>query len=305
MIATFLISDIVWNRLTTIGCFTALFAVIFSNSRGFANIRKKILADKISDFEKISQIMHSDHFALNAYMVTNTEGIIKGANQRMQKMFGWTEDELKGCKIEKIVHQSCLKDLEIYQRDHSSEDDDTTIEIEGQRKDGIKMNLEVNVGKWNNDISWYYTFVIRDVSHRRRNEQTVINALADLNRLRELYHEGEKIGNVAFWILDVRTGLIDPSSPNFGHLFGVGPGPVKVELLIKRVANEDKIRVAATMTVAKESKSGYDMEYRMNGWDDYINTIRSIASAVKNKKGELTHYIGMAQLIKKEKAKWL
>lgn len=302
MITILAISDLVWNRIVTVFCFSVILAAMALNDRNYKKWKSKFARESITEYDRINKIVHSAPFALNSYIVLNVDGKIVGANERVQKMFGWKEQELLGSEINKIIAPQCLVGFENYKKDSTKNEE--TIEMEGLTKAGEKLNLEIFIGKWSDDLTWYYTVIIRDISHRKRNEQTVSAAYAEINYLRELYHEGEKIGQVAFWKLDVRTGVLWPLSPNFYHLFGIKGMELKVENLIKRVYEEDKIFVAERMNMAKQNKTGYDIQYRMHGLDDYLNTIHSVASAFKNKQGELTHYIGMARLVKKEKEKW-
>lgn len=300
MTATLLISDVVWNRIVTVACFAVVLSVIILNSRGYRRLKERFAT---KEYDRINKIVHSAPFALNSYVILNIEGKIIGTNERVLKMFGWKDTELLGAEMSKIILPQYLATFKNYKRD-SSKHDDNTIEIEGITKAGERLTLEVFVGKWTDDLNWYYTVIIRDISHRKRNEETIRVAYQEINSLRELYHEGEKIGNVAFWKLDVRTGVLAPLSPNFQHLFGIKGMEIPVESLIRRVHEDDKINVSQAMNIAKQNKTGYDITYRMHGMNDYLNTINSVTTAFKNKNGELTHYIGMARLVKKDKERW-
>ena len=276
---------------------------LFFSSIHFQNLRKRLNGYKPIEEDKVSQMIHSEPFALNSYMILDIEGFIIGLNSRAKKMFGWDESEVKGKRMDKIILPEFMDQFTDYKINHPTREYESTIEVEGINKAGEKLYLDILIGKWEADLEWYYTVVIRDISHRKRNEQALHKAQETINALRSLYHEGEKIGNVAFWQLDSQTGNIT-NSPNFGNLFGVKGMDFHVDSIIKRVVAEDRIKVADTMKAAKDEKRGYDMTYRMNGLDGYVNTIQSTAMAVKNKKGELTHFIGMARLVKKEKPQW-
>jgi PAS domain S-box-containing protein len=295
------ISDLAANRIVLFGIGGVVIAFVI------VMILQNRKLKKISEaYERRNQFVHSEPFALNSYLILNTDNKIININRRAQKMFGWKLEELRDSGMEKILVPEDVKRFEDFKKTRSTHpDEDMTIELQGVAKDGTSLHLEALLGRWIDGVDWYYTVVIHNISHRKRNEETIRQGHYELNKLRELYHEGEKIGSVCFWKLDVLTGIIDPASPNFSRIFGVNGTQFKVEMLIKRIIAEDRIKVATIMSNARDHKTGYEMEYRMNGWDGDINTIQSCASAYKNKEGQLIYYIGMARIVKTEKAKWL
>ena len=75
---------------------------LFFSSIHFQNLRKRLNGYKPIEEDKVSQMIHSEPFALNSYMILDIEGFIIGLNSRAKKMFGWDESEVKG-KIVKVL----------------------------------------------------------------------------------------------------------------------------------------------------------------------------------------------------------
>lgn len=312
MRATFLISEFLLNRLTTIAFGLISIYAIYSTRKNKSSIMKwriRNAEEAVNEYDRVKQIVHSAPFALNAYIVLNINGKIVHCNERTRRMLGWTEDELLGTNISKIiVDDYSQKNFEDFKKNKTTVPDDITIEVIGQTKLGTSIPLEIGVGKWIDEdrTQWYFIVIMRDITHRKNTEDTQKKLHETIEEIRKLYHEGEKIGHVAFWELNCQTGKLEKFSPNFVHLFGIKGSEIHVDSLIRRVIPEDKVRLAEIMVRAKETKTGYDVEYKMLSPDGYhINTIYSIASAIKNNKGELLAFRGMARIVKQEKVNWI
>lgn len=283
--------------------FILISLMLLSNNKVLKKWSNKIKRHKPIEEDKVSQMIHSEPFALNAYIVLNANSKIIGVNSKAIKMFGWKEDEVKGHGMDKIITSECLAKYEDYKINHLQKEYESIVEVDAKTKSGEVLHIDLLIGKWTDDLDWFYTVIIRDITHRRRNEEALRIAQDHVNYLRELYHEGEKIGNVAFWKMDLHTGKVTPSA-NFNHLFGVKGVDIPTESLIRRIDVEDKVKVSDSLRMAKEKKMGYDITYKLHGIDGYISTFRSITSVVKKSNGEVRFIIGMTQLIKKEKPSW-
>lgn len=261
-----------------------------------------------TQYIRTTNIIKSVQFVPEAIFTIDSAGKIIYTNNKVRNIFGWLEDEMRGKFISMIIPEQYLSAFDKFKITNSGESNELHLDIEAIRKNGELFPAEITIGQWFSDDDTktpFYAIVLRDVSQDKLNEEIIRKAEAHISYLRRIYHEGEKVGNVAFWEMNCKTGELQ-YSPNFTHIFSVrGASDIQVEHLIKRITIDDKVRVAETMIKAKECKSGYDIEYRIHGFDGYINTIHSISSAIKNKKGELTHFIGMARLTKKEKPAWL
>jgi len=305
---TLLISDLIWNRIVTVTGFGTLFIYLLFNSRNYKKWKQSLIKDQENEYDWIKEVAHPEPFTLDPYLMLNVNGRIVNCSAKLLKTFGWTADELLGTTISKLIaDKDSLQIFDEFKKTRTTAPDDVTIIINGITKLGNEVPLEVGIVKWihKERALWYFTVIMHDITHRVNTQKTKDDLLQYVEQIRKLYHEGEKIGGVAFWKMDCKTGMLIQFSPNFAHLFGIKGDEILVGTLIKRIVADDKVRVAQTMKQASENKTGYEMEYRIITLDGYINTIRSVARAEKNDNGELTYYLGMAQLIKKEKTTWL
>jgi PAS domain S-box-containing protein len=303
-----LLTEVEENRVLILAILLILGIILFLGSKIIKTnniLNYGIFKGNTSGFEKINQVLHSEIFSLNTTLILNSSSQIIGANARLQKMFGWEEKELINKGISKIILPEYIEQFENYKRTQDN-NEDYLLKCEGITKAGDRMWVEIFIGKWFEGVTTCYTVILKNISHRVKNEQAQAALREQVDTLRKLYHEGEKIGNVSFWHLDLLSGIIEWCSPNFYHIFCIPRNgiEIKIEDIIKRVCEEDRIKVSETMRTAKMNNAGYEMEYKMNAWDGYVNTIHSVASAYKDGTGEVTYYIGMAQLIKKEKPLW-
>lgn len=306
----YLWSDVVWNRITTISMAMIVLAGVGAGCVIIYNKLKKEYSKDVvivTNYSKVNQAIHADMFSLAASVALNADGEVIGVNKRAQKLFGWREEELKGKSMAKVLTEDSAIKFETHKRERSittPDDEIVEIELEAITRVEEKKVLRVSVGRWTDDLDIYFIVSAIDITHRKKNEEAIKAAEKEINYLRRIYHEGEKVGNVCFWEMDCKTGRIQ-YSPNFANMYAVKGVEITADILIKRVIADDRVRIAETMRDAKDNKHGYEMEYRFAGLDGYINTMHSIAKAVKNQQGELTHFIGMGRLVKKEKPKWL
>lgn len=302
---TFLFSDVEWNRVVTIICALLVIGAIWRHRVWIKKHLFKRVSAQIPAHAKVSQAIHADIFSFNPSMVLSADGNIIAANKRTQKLFGWHEEELVNNKMDKIILPEYMEKFEWLRKNSNGNKDNLPVEeVEAVNRVGEKVWLKISVGKWTDDIEIFFTVTMQDVTHRVKNQLAIKAAEEEINYMRRLYHEGEKVGCVGFWELNTRTGNL-VFSPNYSHIMGIKGLPVTVENVIKRIIAEDKAKVVDTMNRARENKTGFEVDYRLLSMDGYLATIHTEAKAVKNNNGELTHYIGMTRLIKKEKTSWL
>jgi len=134
---------------------------------------------------------------------------------------------------------------------------------------------------------------IQDITQRKRAEQALANAQADLNR-------AQTLGQTGSWRLDIRTGQITWSSGNY-RIFGIPPGtPVSYDSFLAIVHPADRAFVHARWQAGLAGEP-YDIEHRILV-DGKVKWVREQAELEFDDEDRLTSGFGTTQDITERRA---
>lgn len=160
---------------------------------------RELTETNLSLMKKVEELRHSKHqlmereAKLNAIFNASVEGIITidmadtiiSANAAVEPIFGYTPEELLGCHINKLMPSS-PKETHYYSLPRLAKSVGQIREIEGIRKDGSIVPLDMSVAEFSIDNAHYFTSIVRDVSlrkHRERQDKEHLDELAHVTRL--------------------------------------------------------------------------------------------------------------------------
>ena len=149
---------------------------------------------------KIAELKYSQHqlwereTKLNAIFNASIEGIItidasgiiQSTNAAVATIFGYSDGELVGCSINKLTSTAHDHDLKAYLQTKASGVIGQIREVEGLRKDGSVVPLDISLVEFVIDGANYFTGIVRDVSlrkHQEQQEKEHLNELAHVARL--------------------------------------------------------------------------------------------------------------------------
>jgi PAS domain S-box-containing protein len=126
-------------------------------------------------------------------IIIDEKGIIETANPSVERLFGYTAEELKGQKINKLMpepnrgrHDSYLTD---YLSDGGSKIISSGRDVNGLRKDGSVFPMELGVSEFHVEQRHFYLGTVHDITERKQAE----NALRELSGHLETAREDERI----------------------------------------------------------------------------------------------------------------
>lgn len=126
--------------------------------------------------------------ASDAIVTIDGESRIVFVNEAIEKVFGWTADELIGEKLTVLMpgefHDRHHAGLGRYVAMNRKNIGWASVELPGKHKTGREIPLEISFGEFELDGKRYFTGVARDVSERKRAEAALQTAREE--RLREL-----------------------------------------------------------------------------------------------------------------------
>jgi PAS domain S-box-containing protein len=124
--------------------------------------------------------------AKDAIVSADREGRIVFWNRAAQSMFGFAEDEVLGQPLQTLMPDRYRADhLRALERCNATGElrlGDRTLELHGRRKDGTEFPLEISLAHWTTSKGTFYSAIIRDITHRKRNESHIRTLNEELAR---------------------------------------------------------------------------------------------------------------------------
>lgn len=218
---------------------------------------------------KIEELRHSRRqllereAKLNAIFNASVEGIITidkagviiSANTAVETIFGYREEELIGCSLDKLLSPSPSKkqgaDLKNYLQAKAFPAAGLSGEVEGTRKDGSVVPLDISLAEFSIDDMGYVTAIVRDVSLRKHQEQLEKEHLEELARVSRICLVGEMGSGIAHEVNQPLTaianysqaclrfiGIENPDLDQLGEvLFKIHQQALKAGQVIRRMKN--------------------------------------------------------------------
>lgn len=142
------------------------------------------ISKKISLLE--AQYLSLSEAVIDAIISIDEKGRIIFCNSSTKKMFGYG-DEIIGKDITILMperyRQAHQQGLKRYISTGLSKIIGSTVELAGLRKDGTEFPIEMSLSVWRNDVQYFFTGIIRDITERKRMERRLLEANKKLEEL--------------------------------------------------------------------------------------------------------------------------
>ena len=154
------------------------------------DVTKRKLAERAlrDSEERFRSVMQAAH---DAIVLADGDGNILGWNSAAQRVFGYTEEEVRGKSLHHLLapaghdgHQPAIGLNSAASRFVA-----VCVEAQGRRKDGCEFPVEVTVSTWKTGAETYYSAIFRDISERhgvrqvltqlRRRNDVLLNAAGE------------------------------------------------------------------------------------------------------------------------------
>jgi PAS domain S-box-containing protein len=164
----------------------------------------------LSLMKKVEELRRSKHqlvereFKLNSIFNASVEGIITidmsdiivSANAAVETIFGYKPAELINCNINQLIPTSS-REIKYYHLPSSVKFVGQIREVEGIRKDGSVVPLDMSLAEFSVDNAHYFTHIVRDISLRKYQEQQDKAHLDELAHVTRLGLMGEMASGIA------------------------------------------------------------------------------------------------------------
>ena len=129
------------------------------------NVSKRQLLEREA---KLNAIFNA---SIEGIITIDTSGLILSTNTAVETIFGYREEELMGCSVNKLMPLSLNKkqghDFKSYLQAKSPNVMGKIREVEGMRKDGSVVPLDISLVEFSIEGANYFTGIVRDVSLRK------------------------------------------------------------------------------------------------------------------------------------------
>ena len=173
----------------------ALEMALYDHNKLLARAEEKIEASE----KKFQSLLES---APDGIVVSDQQGIILMVNSQAETMFGYRADELLGQPIESLlperIRQAHVGHRERYYASPITRPMGTGLDLYARRRDGTEFLVDISLSTLKSDDGFLVTSTIRDMTIRKREEQTIreseslFRALAETSSAAIYIYQGSK-----------------------------------------------------------------------------------------------------------------
>lgn len=134
--------------------------------------------------------------AVDAIIIINREGIIRQVNRAAERVFEYSQEEVKGQNVSLLMPRSYARNHDKYISNYLRTGKRKVMgigrEVEGRRKNGDIFPMELALSEFHSQGALFFAGIVRDISERRKLEHEI---------LRTSEHERRRVGQ------DLHDGL--------------------------------------------------------------------------------------------------
>lgn len=297
----YLITDIDRNYYATLvmsALIIIFMFVIFIRAKGW--VKFKQLLNPPAQYLETRNILKSIQFIPESMLTTNKKGVILYVNARTHDLFGWEDGELLGKRVSTLLPE--VHEFEKFYLDNKDNREENHPKLEARRKNAELFYSEVIVGQWTDDNAAktaYFTVIIRNISHRKANEDARAALQRQITMISSLSIMGEYILQSGAWSWDLINDVVDCST-GFCKIFSIQTTDrLTAKEVIGHIYFEDQPFLTGILHQTMETKTGYDIVFRVVQKNGSKDRVRSIGTPVLNDNGKMIKLDGAIMMIEK------
>ncbi len=162
--------------------------------------------------------------AIDGILTTDANENILYFNNSLMEMFGYNRDELEGIHLTKLMPkrywEKFKESLKRFRTTGEHSLAGRTTETTGLKKDGTEFPFEMSLAKWEFDGEIYFTSIIRDITHRKEIEKSLMDSEKKYRTLFESDPDYTILLHLDGHLADVNQAAIDVTGITRDELVG-------------------------------------------------------------------------------------
>ncbi|RYD96677.1 MAG: PAS domain S-box protein [Sphingomonadales bacterium] len=248
--------------------------------------RKHVEANLIDSEARYRAIFDS---AVEAIAVIDSRGVIQSINPAAQRIFGYAPAELVGKNVSTLMPQRIAREhdayLDRYRTTHNRAIIGIGREVEGMRKDGTALSIDLSVAEWERAGQTFFTGIMRDITPRREAEaalraseerlRSLQNEYAHLARVNEM---GEMAAAIAHEINQPLTAIVNNLNAGlYAGEKGFSPGAFEEAQEVMSAASAQALRAGEIVRRLREFVGKSTGERRVEAIDTLVDAASGLA----------------------------
>jgi PAS domain S-box-containing protein len=242
-----------------------------------------LTSTNVNLLKKVEELRSSKHqlvereAKLNSIFNASVEGIITidvsdtivSANAAVETIFGHKPREIIGCNINKLMQLSprTMNDCNL---PCAVKLDGQIREIEGLRKDGAMVPLDLSLAEFSIDSANYFTYIVRDVSLRKYREQKDKEHLDELAHVTRLGLMGEMASGIAHEVNQPLTAISTYTQVSLNLINSENPDLVKLTEILSKT-QQQALRAGAIIHRMREFVKSHSKHRSTTNLNDLIH----------------------------------
>lgn len=239
--------------------------------------------------------------ALDCMITIDAQGNVLQFNSAAERTFGYRREDVVGREMAELIIPSSLRQkhregLARYLATGEGLVLGKRIEMPAVRADGAEFPVELTVTRLPGDGPAVFAGYLRDITERKRAEETLRDSA---ERLRNAIEAAD----VGTWRVNLHTGL-DTRDASLNRILGLEPrdSTQPVEDFFSRIHADDQERAGeAWQSLVDGSAEFYDLEVRILRPDGEERWLRDRGAGIRNAAGRLRYVTGAAADITERK----
>ncbi|MGJ0485514.1 MAG: PAS domain S-box protein [Methylomicrobium sp.] len=198
------------------------------------------LRQNIEALKESKQRLREREAKLNSIFNAAVEGIITidrhgrvvTANAAVTAILGYSEKELTGISINKLISPEQSEQHDQYIKDYIDNGNSKIIgsirEVEGLHKGGWIVPLDLSLAEFSIDGEIFFTGILRDITQRKLQEQEKREHLEELSHVTRLSLMGEMASGIAHEVNQPLTAIVAYTEVSVNLLTSLNPDAVKL-----------------------------------------------------------------------------